>query len=45
VIKLGPGNDKAARDALAAWKDKLHVAGGINQDNAKEWLDAGAEKV
>lgn len=45
VIKLGPGNDKAAREALAAWPQGLQVGGGINASNAQEWLDAGAEKV
>ena len=27
VIKLGPGNDDAAKDALAAWPSKSHVFG------------------
>ncbi|CAM1505298.1 Fc.00g109350.m01.CDS01 [Cosmosporella sp. VM-42] len=45
VIMLGPGNDQAAREALQAWPDGLQVGGGINDKNAKEWVDAGAEKV
>ncbi|BGP54412.1 hypothetical protein JCM8202_000846 [Rhodotorula sphaerocarpa] len=45
VIKLGPGNDEAATAALNAWPNGLQVGGGINESNAKEWLDAGAEKV
>ncbi|GAA6049030.1 hypothetical protein JCM3770_005447 [Rhodotorula araucariae] len=45
VIKLGPGNDDAARSALQAWPNGLQVGGGINESNAQEWLDAGAEKV
>ncbi|GAA6000509.1 hypothetical protein JCM10207_008044 [Rhodosporidiobolus poonsookiae] len=45
VIKLGPGNDQAAREALAAWPNGMQVGGGINEDNAQEWIDAGAEKV
>jgi len=45
VIKLGPGNDAAAAEALQAWPDALHVGGGITCDNALEWLDKGAEKV
>ncbi|GAA5865324.1 hypothetical protein JCM3774_004938 [Rhodotorula dairenensis] len=45
VIKLGPGNDQAARGALLAWPNGLQVGGGINEANAQEWLDAGAEKV
>jgi phosphoribosylformimino-5-aminoimidazole carboxamide ribotide isomerase len=45
VIMLGPGNDKAAKEALAAWPGKLQVGGGINEKNAREWIDAGAERV
>ncbi|KAL7422217.1 Enzyme that catalyzes the fourth step in the histidine pathway [Cryptotrichosporon argae] len=45
VIKLGRGNDAAARAALAAWPGALQVGGGITRANAREWLDAGAEKV
>ncbi|POY72491.1 putative 1-(5-phosphoribosyl)-5-[(5-phosphoribosylamino)methylideneamino]imidazole-4-carboxamide isomerase [Rhodotorula taiwanensis] len=45
VIKLGPGNDDAAKAALQAWPNGLQVGGGINVKNAQEWLDAGAEKV
>jgi len=45
VIKLGPGNDKAARFALEAWPDALQIGGGINEDNALDWIKAGAEKV
>ena len=45
VIKLGPGNDAAAREALSAWPDGLHLGGGINADNAAGWIAAGAEKL
>lgn len=45
VIMLGPGNDVAAREALAAWPNGLQVGGGIKDSNAKEWIDAGAERV
>ena len=45
VIKLGPGNDVAARAALAAWPGGLQIGGGINADNAGAWLNAGADKV
>ncbi|KAL6869416.1 Enzyme that catalyzes the fourth step in the histidine pathway [Amphichorda felina] len=45
VIMLGPGNDQAAREALQAWPGGLQVGGGISDKNAKEWIDAGAEKV
>ncbi|KAJ8102502.1 hypothetical protein POJ06DRAFT_235471 [Lipomyces tetrasporus] len=45
VIKLGPGCDDAAIEALDAWKGGLQVGGGITSDNALFWLDKGAEKV
>ena len=45
VIMLGPGNEAAARDALGAYPGGLHVGGGINLDNARGWLDAGASHV
>ena len=45
VIQLGPGNTEAAREALAAWPGGLQIGGGINSENAEEWLEAGAEAV
>ncbi len=45
VIKLGAGNDEAAREALAAWPGGLQVGGGITAENATEWLEAGATQV
>ncbi len=45
VIQLGPGNESAARQALAAWPGGLQVGGGINASNAAGWLEAGAAKV
>ena len=45
VIMLGPGNDTAALAALAAYPGGLHIGGGINLDNARRWLDAGASHV
>ena len=45
VIKLGPGNDAAAREALAAWPGGMQVGGGIGPHNAVEWIDAGASHV
>lgn len=45
VIKLGAGNDDAARAALAAWPGGLQIGGGITAENAVEWLDAGAAQV
>jgi len=45
VIMLGLGNESAAREALAAYPGGLHIGGGINLDNARDWLDAGASHV
>ncbi|MFH1497360.1 MAG: phosphoribosylformimino-5-aminoimidazole carboxamide ribotide isomerase [Verrucomicrobiota bacterium] len=45
IIKLGNGNDEAAREALAAWPGGMQLGGGINADNAQAWLDAGASHV
>ena len=45
VIKLGPGNDDAARAALSAYPGGLHLGGGITLDNAPAWLAAGASHV
>jgi len=45
VILLGPGNEAAARDALAAYPGGLHLGGGVNIENAQTWLDAGASHV
>lgn len=45
VIKLGPDNDGAAREALAAWPGGLQVGGGISPETATQWLDAGASHV
>ena len=45
VIMLGPGNEAAAQEALSAWSGALQIGGGINDRNAKEWIEKGAEKV
>lgn len=45
VILLGPGNEDAARSALAAYPGGLHVGGGVNAANARDWLAAGASHV
>ena len=45
VILLGPGNEAAARSALAAYPGGLQLGGGVNVDNATTWLDAGASHV
>lgn len=45
IIKLGPGNDASAREALAAYPQGMQVGGGINPQNACDWLEAGASHV
>jgi phosphoribosylformimino-5-aminoimidazole carboxamide ribotide isomerase len=45
VIMLGAGNNEAAFEALKAYPNGLQVGGGINADNAKEYLEQGASHV
>jgi len=45
VVMLGQGNQAAAREALAAYRHGLQIGGGINLDNARSWLEAGASHV
>jgi phosphoribosylformimino-5-aminoimidazole carboxamide ribotide isomerase len=45
VIMLGAGNEAEARSALAAFPSGLQIGGGINLQNARGWLDAGASHV
>jgi len=45
VIQLGPGNDAAARAALAAYPGGLQLGGGVSAQNARGWLVAGASHV
>ncbi len=45
VIQLGSGNEAEARAALAAYPGGLHLGGGVNAQNARGWLEAGASHV
>jgi len=45
IIKLGPGNDEAAAEALAAWPGGMQIGGGITAENAGDWLNRGASHV
>ena len=45
VIMLGAGNEAAARSALAAYPGGLQIGGGINVNNARNWLEAGASHI
>ncbi len=42
---LGGGNEESAREALGAWPQGLQIGGGINSENAANWLEAGASHV
>ncbi|MEH6814597.1 MAG: phosphoribosylformimino-5-aminoimidazole carboxamide ribotide isomerase [Motiliproteus sp.] len=45
VIALGPGNKDEALKALSTWPQGLQFGGGVNADNAAEFLQAGASHV
>ena len=45
VIMLGPENEQAACQALAAYPQGMQLGGGITADNAAAWIDAGAARV
>lgn len=47
VIMLGAddASKRTAIEALRAWPGGLHMGGGVNTDNAMEYLDAGASHV
>jgi phosphoribosylformimino-5-aminoimidazole carboxamide ribotide isomerase len=45
VIQLGPGNEVAATEALAAFPGGLHLGGGVTPSNAELWLERGASHV
>jgi phosphoribosylformimino-5-aminoimidazole carboxamide ribotide isomerase len=45
VIQLGQGNEPSAKAALSAYPGGLHLGGGVNLDNARSWLEAGASHV
>jgi len=45
IISLGRGNEQVAKQALQAYPNGMQYGGGINLDNAKEFLDAGASHL
>lgn len=45
VIMLGSGNEEAALLALNAYPNGLQVGGGITNENAKKYIEAGASHV
>jgi phosphoribosylformimino-5-aminoimidazole carboxamide ribotide isomerase len=45
IIMLGAGNETEARAALQVYPGGLQIGGGINLNNARAWLEAGASHV
>ena len=45
VIMLGQGNEKAALKALRVYPHGLQIGGGINPNNARDYLNKGASHV
>ena len=45
IIMLGPGNESAACEALAAWPGGMQLGGGVTAENCRLWLDRGASAV
>ncbi len=45
VISLGEGNSDAAISALKAFPGGMQYGGGVNPDNAGEYIQAGASHV
>jgi len=45
VIALGPGNKEEALKALRTWPQGLQFGGGVNHENASDFLEAGASHL
>jgi len=45
IIMLGNGNEEAAARALKAYPNGMQIGGGINDENAEKYLEAGAAAV
>lgn len=45
VISLGPGNQEQALSALKAFPGGMQYGGGVTNENARSYLDAGASHV
>jgi phosphoribosylformimino-5-aminoimidazole carboxamide ribotide isomerase len=45
IIMLGNGNEEAALGALNTYPDGMQIGGGINNENAKKYIEAGAAAV
>ena len=45
IIMLGPGNERAAIEALQAYPGGMQIGGGITPTNGRTWLERGAAAV
>ena len=45
IAMLGGGNEAAAMEALTAYPGSLQIGGGINDVNAPQWIERGAQSV
>ena len=45
LLDTGCACREAAKAALRGYDGNMQVGGGVNADNAAEWLDAGASHV
>ena len=45
IIALGPNNQQPVLAALAAYPKGMQFGGGVNLDNASDYLDAGASHI
>jgi phosphoribosylformimino-5-aminoimidazole carboxamide ribotide isomerase len=45
IIMLGNSNEEAATRALEAYPNGMQIGGGINNENAKKYIEAGAAAV
>ena len=45
VVMLGPSNEEPALETLRTWPNALQIGGGVTDQNAMQWITAGAKKV
>jgi len=45
IIRLGQGNEEASIEALKAYPNGMQIGGGITNENAAKYLEAGATHV
>jgi phosphoribosylformimino-5-aminoimidazole carboxamide ribotide isomerase len=45
IIRLGKGNEQASLDALKAYPSGMQIGGGMSDENAAQYLKAGASHI